>query len=194
MMRRNLQGSPIRLGVQDKEYENRTLTTHQWTPHILSIVAAIVFSITTCLNAAAEKPTLCSDILYLIEQSRSRFLAIRGNTRSDFGDYDTTFVLPDAWYCVLLEDVEKRSYKCTWKYPHGDEQAHKTFQQFVKEMRNCIGNVAEERTDQPVNHPDFYAAHYYQLPGSEARVTLKNKSKLMSTLVSIVIDGFTKTK
>jgi hypothetical protein len=64
----------------------------------------------------------------------------------------------------------------------------------VKEMRNCIGHIAEERTDQPVNHPDFYASYYYQLPGGEASVTLKNKSKLMSTLVSIGIDGFTKTK
>jgi hypothetical protein len=132
--------------------------------------------------------------IYLIEQSRSQFVAIRGDTGSDFGDYDATFVLPDAWYCVILEDVEKGSYRCVWKYPHGDERAHKTFQRFVKEMRNCIGHIAEERTDQPVNHPDFYASYYYQLPGGEASVTLKNKSKLMSTLVSIGIDGFTKTK
>ncbi len=32
------------------------------------------------------------------------------------------------------------------------------------------------------------------LPGGEARVSLKNKSKLMSTLVSIAIDGFATTK
>lgn len=153
-----------------------------------------MFSVITSLNAASEEPTLCSDILYLIEQSRSQFVAIQGDTGSDFGDYDTTFVLPDAWYCVILEDVEKRSYKCTWKYPYGDQQAHNTFQRLAKEMRNCIGDVADERTDQPVNHPDFYASYYYQLPDGEARVTLKDKGKLMSTLVSIVIDGFTKPK
>ena len=61
-------------------------------------------------------------------------------------------------------------------------------------MRNYIGNTAEERRDQPVNHPDFYAFYYYQLPGGEARVSIKNKRKLMSTLVSIVIDGFKKAK
>jgi hypothetical protein len=153
------------------------------------LAAAAVFSTTTFMNAASEELTLCTDILYLIAQSGSQFSAIRGDTGSDFGDYDTTFVLPDASYCVIHEDVEKRSYHCTWKYPYGDERAHKTFQRLVKEMRSCIGNIAEERTDQPVNHPDFYASYYYQLPGGEARVTLKNKGKLMSTLVSIVIDG-----
>ena len=90
--------------------------------------------------------------------------------------------------------MEKKSYRCVWKYPHGDERAHNTFQRLAEEMRNCIGNIAEERTDQSVNHPDFYASYYYQLPGGAASVNLKNKSNLMSTLVSIRIDGFTKTK
>ncbi len=121
-------------------------------------------------------------------------MAIRGDTGSEFGDYDATFVLPDAWYCAIFEDVEKTSYQCVWKYPRGDERAHETFQRFVKKMRNCIGNIAEERADQSVNHPDFYASYYYRLPGSAASVNLKNKSKLMSTLVSIRIDGLTKAK
>ncbi len=64
----------------------------------------------TFLNATSEEPTPCSDILYLIEQSKSQFVAIRGDTGSDFGDYDATFVLPDAWFCAIFEDVEKKSY------------------------------------------------------------------------------------
>jgi hypothetical protein len=159
------------------------------TQHAVFFMIVFVF-----FNTASAKPILCSDILYLIEQSRSRFSEIQKDTGSDFGDYDTTFSLSDAWYCVILEDVQKKTYKCTWKYPLGDERAHKTFQRMVKEMRDCIGNIADERKDQPVNHPDFYASYYYQLTGSEVRVTLKNKSRLMSTLVSIVIDGFTQPK
>lgn len=57
----------------------------------------------------------------------------------------------------------------------------------------CNGNIAEERVDQPVNHPDVFVCYYYRLPGGEASVALKNKSELMSTLVSIGIDGFTTT-
>jgi len=182
------------IGVKSREHENRPPTTDQWTPRILSAVAAAVFSTIAFMNAASEEPTLCSDILYLIEQSNSQFSAIQGDTGSDFGDYDTTLVLPDTWYCAIFDDVEKRSYRCVWKYPLGDKRAHKTFQRFVKEMRSCIGNIAEEHTDQPVNHPDFYASYHYQLPGGGASVSLKNKSKLMSTLVSIRVDGFTKTK
>ena len=194
MTRRNLQGSSIWLGEEGRGHETPPLTARNWTPRLLSVAVAAVFSIINFLNAASEETTLCSDMLYLIEQSRSQFLAVRGDTGSDFGDYDGTFVLPDAWHCVILEDVEKSTYKCTWKYPHGDERAHKTFQRFAKEMRNCIGHIAEERTDQSVNHPDFYASYYYRLPGGAASVSLKNKAKLKSTLVSIRIDGFTKTK
>jgi len=163
-------------------------------PKRLSVVVAAVFSGMVSLSVASEEPSLCADILYLIEQSRVQFSAIQGDTGSDFGDYDATLVLPDARYCVILEDAEKKTYKCTWKYPHGDERAHETFERFAGEMRSCIGNMAKERTDQAVNHPDFYAAYYYQLPGSAASVSLKNKSNLMSTLVSIRIDGYTNTK
>ena len=160
----------------------------------MSVAAAAVFSTIPFFNAESEEPTLCPDILYLIEQSGSQFSAIRGDRASDSGDYHTTFVLPDASSCVILGDAEKSSYQCTWKYPQGDERAHGTFKGLVREMRNCVGNIAEERKDQPVNHPDFYAAYTFQLPGSEASVSLKNKSKLMRTLVSIRIDGFTATK
>jgi hypothetical protein len=156
--RPNLQGSSIWLGVRGREHDNRPLTTRQWTPRILSVAAAAVFSTITFLNAASEERTPCSDILYLIEQSRSQFVAIRGDTGGDLRDYDATFVLPDAWYCAIFEDVQKGSYRCVWKYPHGDERAHKTFQRFAEEMRSCIGPIAEERTDQSVNHPDFYSS------------------------------------
>ena len=61
-------------------------------------------------------------------------------------------------------------------------------------MRSCIGDLAEERTDRPVNHPDFYASHYYKLPGAEASVSLKNKSTLMSTVVFVGVDGFTEAR
>lgn len=190
MARRN----PIRLGDKGRGREFPSLTKRQRPPRLLSIVAAAALSITALANTAAQEATLCPDILYLIEQSRSKFLAVRGDADSDFGDYDTTLVLRDAWYCAILEDAEKTTYRCTWKYPQGDERAQYAFQQLAKEMRHCIGHLAEERTDRPVNHPDFYAAHYYQLPGGAVSVSLKNKAKLMSTLVSIRIDGFTEQK
>ena len=172
---------------------DRPLGARRLAPQVLSLaIAALVSAVP--LAKAANASSLCPDILYLIEQSKSRFSALRGNTGSEFGDYDATFVLPGAWYCVVLEGKEKASYRCAWKYPLGDERARTAFQRFAKEMRNCIGDMAEERTDRPVNHPDIYASHYYVLPGGEASVALKNKSALSSTLVSIGIDGFTKAK
>lgn len=177
-----------------QEDRNQTRNMRRWIPKTLCLAAAVLFPLLPFSNAVSQQLIGCSDIRYLIEQSRSQFVEIRGSSGGDFGDYDATFVLPDAWFCLILEDVEKWSYRCVWKYPHGDAQANTTFQRFVREMRNCIGTIAEERADQSVNHPDFYASSYFRLSGGAASVSLKNKAKLMSTLVSIRIDGFTMTK
>ena len=193
-MRRYTHGSSKWLGAKDWKYGNRLPFMRQWTPQISRVVAVSILSIIIFLNAASAESTLCSSILYLIEQSKTQVLAIRRGTSSKLREYDSTFALPEAWHCAILEDVEKTSYQCTWKYPHGDQRAHKTFQRFVKEMRSCIGNIAKERVDKPVNHPDFFVSYYYQLPDGEASVALKNKSKLMSTLVFVGIDGFTRAK
>ena len=75
--------------------------TRHRIPRRLSVAAAAVFSIMTFLNVASEEPTSCSDIRYLIEQSRTQFLAIQGDTGSNFGDYDATFVLTR---CLVLRD------------------------------------------------------------------------------------------
>lgn len=160
------------------------------TRQIFPLVAATLLStVTVCNAAASEDSALCPDLLYLIEQSESEFSAIREDTKSEFGGYDAALVLSGASYCAILEDAEKTSYRCVWTYPQGDEQAHTTFQRLATEMRACIGTRAEEQTDQSVNHPDFYASHYYDLPEARASVALKDKSNLRSTLVSIRIDG-----
>ena len=158
------------------------------------VAAALLSTVTVCNAAASEDSALCPDLLYLIEQSESEFSSIREDTKSEFGGYDAALVLSGASYCTFLEDAEKTSYRCVWTYSQGNEQAHETFQRLAKEMRACIGTRAEEQTDQSVNHPDFYASRYYQLPSGRASVNIKDKTALRSTLVSIRIDGRAGTK
>jgi hypothetical protein len=165
------------------------------TRQIFPVVAAALLSTVTVWNAAAsEDSALCPDLLYLIEQSTAEFSSIREDTKSEFDGYDAALVLSGASYCAILQDAEKTTYRCVWTYPRGDAQAHTTFQRLAKEMRTCIGTRAEEQTDQSVNHPDFYASRYYQLPSGRASVNIKDKTSLRSTLVSIRIDGRTGTK
>jgi len=160
----------------------------------LALATVTAMSAGSSLSAAQDEPVGCSDFLYLIEQSKTRFSEIRKDTGSTFGTYDTAHVLPGAWYCAILEDKEKMSYQCAWKYPLGDKQAHGAFKALVKQMKACIGGLAQEQTDRPVNHPDFYAARYYQLPHGEVSVALKNKSSLTSTLVSLGVTRFAEPK
>ena len=176
--------------LRDRKCKVPPLAPPSRTPKLLPLTAAVVLSITTLASTASDKPAFCTDVLYLIEQSRSQFLAVRGNANSDKGDYDATFVLPEAQHCAIIEDAKKSTYTCTWKYPIGDKQARQTYHRFVEEMRDCIGHMAKESTDEAVNHPDYYASHYYEYPGGASNVSLKNKNNLMSTLIAVRIDGF----
>lgn len=140
-------------------------------------------------HAAADEPDLCADILYLIEQSGSDFAQIRADDRHSSAEIEVTYTLSGASRCMLSEDAEKQSYRCIWRYPIGDARAHEQFQEHLADMRRCLGVISEEREDQAVNHPDFYASRYYQLPNSLVSVSLKNKSELLRTLITIRIDN-----
>lgn len=141
------------------------------------------------LNILMADTIPCSDMLYLVEQSASGFSSIKGDTESEFGGFSATKILPNAQYCVVLEDPEKRTYKCTWKYSIGDERAMAAFEQYATEVENCLGDSARRLKDQPVNHPDTYKSYLYKLTDTDMRVTFKDKSELMSTLVSVVFEG-----
>ncbi len=153
----------------------------------LTLVPLFLFA---SVNSVAAQ-TLCADVTYLIEQSRSQFSDITGDPINESGELAARFVLPEAWRCSISVDIEKAAYVCSWKFPHATAQARSTYERFVAEIRACIGHVATENQDQSVNHPDFYELVYYALEDGEVSVTLKNKSKMRSTFVSIGVDGFT---
>lgn len=156
---------------------------------ILAAIGAMFFMIWAYVYR--PETDLCSHLSYLIEQSESDFVDIQQAESLDFRGYDTSFMLPNAKTCVIFEDVEKLSYQCTWEFPLADIQAETTFESLSEEVRACIGHIAVEQLDQPVNHPDIYRSSYFQLPQGQLSISLKNKSELSSTLVSIRIDGST---
>ena len=153
--------------------------------------AGITASTIAVTPTMADEPALCPDLLYLIAQSTSGFDAQRGAMRGDLGGHDANHILAGAEACTVVDDAEKASYRCVWRYPLGNQQALDTFQRFTAEVRACLGDAAVERTDRSVSHPDFYASAYFELASGAVSVNLKNKSQQMSTLVSIRIDGAT---
>ncbi len=157
---------------------------------IRRLVTFIFFS--TTINAYAEERKFCSDIEILIEHSYTRFLAIRGERNDNPGGYNSLFFLPDASSCIIMQDIEKSSYQCSWEFQYGEARADRKFDHFREALKSCIGYLAKERKDQLVNHPDYYLSFYYLLPSGQVNVTFKKKVKLMKSYVSIGIDGFTK--
>ena len=133
--------------------------------------AAAVYLICLLPNTAQSDAALCVNIHYLLDQSRTQFLSIRDVGASGFGGYNSKYLMPDAWYCVIDEDVEKSAHRCTWKYPYEGDEANKAFQKKLKQVRACIGAVASEIKAKPVNHPDSYESTVYTLRDNEIRVT-----------------------
>lgn len=156
-----------------------------------SILAVITFVLLALLplNPLLAQTIACSDVTYLIEQSKTGFNSILEKTESEFGGNDTTKILPEAQYCVILEDQQKRSYKCTWKFSYGADQAKEAFERYATDVSDCLGSTASVGRDQLVNHPDTYYSYLYKISNTDMRVTLKNKSALRNTLVSVIVEG-----
>lgn len=96
----------------------------------------------------------------------------------------------DAESCLSEPDPEKASYRCVWNFPLGSSEAHAAFEQLTNQVRACFVGLAVESTDPAVNHPDFYAAHRWENSQGAANVSLKNKSALRQTLVTLRVEGF----
>lgn len=177
----------LRAKASDRQSgDNRSATQFRrgLVPTLTALVSAVAVS-----TAAANESSLCSQVLSVIDEAPSRFLALRGEPAEGFGDYKAKVVLEKASSCVILEDAQKGSYHCVWTYPLGAAQAHEAFEILLGEVRLCLAELAEEKKDEAVNHPDTYASYLFEAPGSTTSINLKNKSALKSTLVSIRIDG-----
>ena len=143
--------------------ENQRLLTRKWYGFNFLLVTITLFSLAACSPVVSEDLTFCEATLYLIEQSETHFESIREEANSDHGGFEAAFTLPEADYCTILPDAEKTSYQCSWVYPLGAETAATKYQSLLEETRLCLGNIATEKADQPVNHPDTYLSSYFQL-------------------------------
>lgn len=141
---------------------------------------------------ASEAQNLCANINYLIDQSKSKFSKIMGKSDGEMGSHDATFVLANASQCVVTTKSTKSWYRCSWKYPYRNKRAYDSFDDFVEGMNQCIGHIAKMHVDHSVNHPDYYASRRYEMEQAAVSVSIKDKSALGSTLVSIRVEGRSK--
>ena len=152
--------------------------------------ALIIGSMSIVLWKPALSDTVhCADVRFLVEQSTTNFSSIRKETKGEPGGLQTTFVLEGAEYCLIIEQVKTDSYRCTWKYSYGDKLAGEDFEKLASGIRECLGSGVIVREDMAVNHPDTYESYLLTLPGTAARISLKDKIEMKSTYVSFTIDG-----
>ena len=158
---------------------------------LIAAAAACLYSI---LAPPVLAQDLCSDMEFLIEHSKIGFRAIRGAPESEPGTHGATFLLPEASRCVVVMNLERRSYRCRWVYAYRDERAYAAFDRFADSLRRCFGAMAKEHVDRNVNHPDFYAARRYEMAEGAVTVSVKDKAAMGSTFVFISVEGPPKTQ
>ena len=155
----------------------------------------LIAAAAACLcSTPALARDLCSDIEFLIGQSRIGFQAVREGPEGEPGTHGATFLLPEASHCVVVMKTQRRSYRCVWEYAYRDQRAYAEFDHFVDTLRQCFGQRAREHVDQGVNHPDFYAARRYEMAEGAVTVSVKDKAALGGTFVSVSVEGALKIK
>lgn len=150
------------------------------------VTSTLVFLATI---GVAQAQDLCTNIDYLIDQSRSQFAKIADKPNGDAGDHDVNLTLAGASYCFVTKKSKRNWYHCAWEFPYRAKHAYDTFEEFVREMNECIGQHATLHTDQSVNHPDYYSLRRYEMEQAAVSVSVKDKSALGSTFVFIRVQG-----
>ncbi len=141
------------------------------------------------MSGVAQAQDLCTNIDYLIDQSRSKFAKITDNPNGDAGDLDVTLTLAGASYCFVTKKSTRDWYRCGWEFPYHAKRAYDTFYEFVGRMDECIGQHATLHIDQSVNHPDYYSLRRYEIEQAEVSVSVKDKGALGKTFVFIKVQG-----
>lgn len=96
-------------------------------------------------------------------------------------------MLEGASECAVRQQLNSKSYYCTWEFRHRDAVAYTTFEEIRQELQSCIGDRAALSDDQNVNHPDFYDSRIFRLDQAKVAVSVKDKSALGSTFIFVSV-------
>lgn len=77
--------------------------------------------------------------------------------------------------------------QCSWPFAYRSDAAEAAFEMMLADVRVCLGLDAIETNDQDVNHPDFYDLRLFALDEQVIGVSLKDKSSLQETYVSLQV-------
>lgn len=150
-------------------------------------VTSILLFLATIGMARAQD--LCTNIDYLIDQSRSQFADIADKPSGEAGDHDVTRALAGASYCRVTKTSRGSVYHCAWEFPHRAEPAYDAFDELVRSVNECIGQHATLHSDQSVNHPDYYASRRFEVEQADVTVSVKDKGALGRTFVFVRVQG-----
>lgn len=79
------------------------------------------------------------------------------------------------------------SHVCHLSFEYRAPEAQGSFDRWSRLLLACAGAHNATLIDQPVNHPDSYTLHQFDLPQAHVSVSLKDKGALQKTLVFVQV-------
>lgn len=74
---------------------------------------------------------------------------------------------------------------CSWQFQLGAPEAAETYRDVFLALSDCLGPAATVARDQGVNHPDYYDAYLIEFPAYRLTLSIKDKSALGTTFVTL---------
>ena len=90
-------------------------------------------------------------------------------------------------HCTVSKSSEGNSYHCVWKFPLQSPDAAQKFRDIEGILKECMRSGTAAKRDKGVNHPDFYDAAQFLLENAKVTLSIKEKSTLQNTFISLRI-------
>ena len=88
-----------------------------------------------------------------------------------------------------MSRTTKQSFHCMWEYGYRNPEVYDAFGEMNRMLKECLGEYATARRDQPVNHPDYYEQVMFQSGDVEIALSIKDKSALQKTFAFLRIQA-----
>ncbi|MEM9277153.1 MAG: hypothetical protein AAGA76_01115 [Pseudomonadota bacterium] len=132
--------------------------------------------------APASASEACSEIRKLVQAAPAGFSSVdQPPTFHDVGKPEN---------CSISKELSGSSaYICFWEFDYRSPAATQGFETLNQSLIQCLGSDAQVKSDQPVNHPDFYDLKTYATDTATLSISIKDKAALEKTFVFLRVGG-----
>jgi len=147
----------------------------------LSMVICTIL-LTTVATIGLSANEHCTELETLVAKVHSGLL----KTPSAVADSAIPLMSTEPESCAAAPTLSGATdHYCVWRFEYRTAEAYGVFNNLNRSFQECFGDGARVRSDQKVNHPDFYDLRRFEVDPVHVAVSIKDKSAMQSTYVFV---------